>query len=371
MATLSQVASAIENWAPSATAESYDNVGLLLGRPESEIARGIVALDLTPAVVQEAIDLNAQIIVTHHPPIFKPLRSITSTDFVGSMLLRLAEHGIGVYSAHTNLDAARDGVSFELATRLGLSAIRMLEPASGAMMKLVTFVPASHAESVRNAMAEAGAGRIGNYDRCSFMVRGTGTFRAGTGANPTIGTEGSFESVEEVKLEMEVEESRLKAVVAALTGAHPYEEVAYDVFRLHKPSSQTGMGAVGELAAAEGLFAFLERVRVLLNSEGIRFTGSSDKEIRRVAVCGGSGGSLISAAMNAGADVLVTADLSYHRFFEVLDSAGSTRMALVDAGHYETEAHTEELLAERLSEAIPDVRWEATGYRTSPIGTYP
>lgn len=371
MATIKKIAAAIEDWAPKATAESYDNVGLLLGRPEAEVTRGLVALDLTPAVVKEAIDLEAQLIVTHHPPIFKPVRSITSTDFVGSMLLTMAENGIATYAAHTNFDSARSGVSFELAARIGLESSEFLSPSEDAVVKLVTFVPTEDADNVRDALSAAGAGRIGRYEKCSFQVGGSGSFVPGSGSNPTVGSEGELSTVDEIRLEMEVEKARLSAVVAALKDAHPYDEAAYDVFKVEKRSTQTGLGVIGNLPATESLYDFLERVRVALNCEAIRFTGSSKKEIRRVAVCGGSGGSLISSAIQSGADAFVTADLSYHRFFDVLDPDGSTHMALIDAGHYETESFAEDVLVEHLAEAIPDVRWEATGYRTSPIGYYP
>lgn len=371
MTTIQTIASALENWAPASTAESYDNVGLLLGDPSKVITRGLIALDLTPAVVAEAIELKAELIVTHHPPIFKPIRAVTTTDFVGSMLLQLAEQGIAVYASHTNLDSARGGVSFELAERLGLRSNRFLSPASGSVQKLVTYVPVENVDEVRTALAAAGAGRIGAYEHCSFSSSGTGTFRGGKGTNPSIGDAGNLETVDEIRLEMEVERSRVSRVINTLKQAHPYEEVAFDVFDSVKPSTQTGLGVIGSLPKPEGLFDFLERVRIALNCESLRFTGSSDEQIQTVAVCGGSGGSLIGDAIRAGADAFVTADLTYHRFFEVLNPNGLTRMALVDAGHYETEAFAEELLASRLSRIAPDVRWEATGYKTSPIGYYP
>ncbi len=371
MASVKTISLAIENWAPKGTAESYDNVGLLLGRPDAEVSRGLVALDLTPAVVKEAIDLQAQLIVTHHPPIFKPTRSITSSDFVGSMLLTLAENGIAVYSAHTNIDSAVGGVSFELASRLELNEPQFLSPSTDAVSKIVTFVPTDSALKVRDAMSLAGAGRIGRYTSCSFATQGVGTFTPQDGAQPTKGSTGILETVEETRIEMEVERPRLSQTIKALKEAHPYEEVAYDVYPITKESTRTGLGVVGNLPSPESLFEFLERTRVALNCEALRFTGSSKKPIQRVAVCGGSGGSLIPDALRAGADAFVTSDLTYHRFFDVLDSEGSTKMALIDAGHYETEAFAEELLVQRLSAAVSDVRWEATGYRTSPIGFYP
>ncbi|MEZ4698840.1 MAG: Nif3-like dinuclear metal center hexameric protein [Rhodothermales bacterium] len=370
--TVAEIARALEVWAPPASAQSYDNVGLQVGDAAAHIEAALLALDLTPAVVQEAIAAGAGLIVTHHPLIFKPLRSVRRGDWHGDLILDLANAGIALYAIHTNLDAAHGGVSIALAERLGLRGVDFLRPLPDSLYKLVTFVPESHFEAVRLALAEAGAGAIGAYDACAFALSGTGYFRPGPDANPHIGTAGGgLEQVAERRLEVEVARWTLPAVVAALRAAHPYETVAYDVYPVLQPYSRTGMGAIGELESTLPLDAFLGRVRDRLDAGHLRFAGSRDASVRRVAVCGGSGSDLIGDALRAGADAYVTADITYHRFFDVLDGAGDPRMALIDAGHYETERHTEALLQQWLATRFSKVRWIRTGHGTSPMQSYP
>ena len=366
--TLHEIARALEAWAPPATAQSYDNVGLQVGDPEREVSRAVVALDLTPAVVEEARRLDATLVVTHHPLIFRPLKRVTAQGWSGALALRLAEAGIALYSIHTNLDAAPGGVSFALAEQLGLGDVRFLDRFEETLYKLATFVPPEQADAVRAALAEAGAGRIGAYDACAFAVEGTGYFRPGAGADPAIGTAGGpLEAVREVRLEVEVDRWALDAVLAALAAAHPYETPAYDVYPVRQRGTHAGLGAVGRLERPETLAAFLRRVAERLGARGLRYTGDPNAAVRTVAVCGGSGSDFIPQALRAGADAYVTADVTYHKFFDVLDASGRPRMALIDAGHYETEAVTEQLLTDWLAERFPSVAWQRTSVRTSPV----
>lgn len=369
--TVGDVARALEAWAPPGSAQSYDNVGLQVGDPDRPVERALIALDLVPAVVDEAERTGATLIITHHPLLFRPLRSITASDWHGSLVLRLAASGIALYSVHTNLDAALEGVSFALAGQLGLVDVTFLEPLADSLYKLVTFVPASHADAVRNALADAGAGRIGAYEGCAFATEGTGFFRPGATASPFIGTAGGdLESVREMRLEVEVPRWNLSGVVRAMKAAHPYEEVAYDVYPVQQPYSRGGLGAVGRLAAAEPLRTFLGRVAERLDAAGLRYVGDPDAPVERVAVCGGAGRDLVRRALQQGADAYVTADLTYHTFFDVLGRDGTPRMALIDAGHYETEAVTEQLLQDALREQFPSVTWHRTSVRTNPIHTF-
>jgi dinuclear metal center YbgI/SA1388 family protein len=362
------VARALEAWAPPASAQSYDNVGLQVGDPERRVRR---ALDLTPAVVTEARGTDADLILTHHPLIFRPLRSVTTQRWHGFLTLQLAEAGIALYCAHTNLDAAPGGVSFALAHQLDLTDVAFLAPLSESLYKLVTFVPTSHFEAVRAALAEAGAGRIGAYEACAFASTGTGYFRPGREASPFIGTAGGpLESAEEMKLEVEVARWALSHVLTALRAAHPYEEVAYDIYPVQQPSTQAGLGAIGRLASPEPLPDFLQRVATRLGAAGLRYTGDPSAHVAQVAVCGGAGSDLVQQALQAGADAYVTADVTYHTFFDVLAPDGTPRMALIDAGHYETEAVTERLLVDRLGARFPEVDWRRTQQRTSPVRTF-
>ena len=368
--TVRQIAEALEAWAPPGSAQSYDNVGLQVGDPERPVRRALLALDLTPAVLEEARTLEAELIITHHPLLFRPLRRLTPDSLVSSLALRLAASGIALYSIHTNLDAAPGGVSFALAAHLGLRDVQFLEKMGQALYKLVTFVPASHFEQVREALAEAGAGRIGNYEACAFATRGTGYFRPGDMARPFIGEPGKLESAEELRLEAEVARWDLPRVLAAMRAAHPYEEVAYDVYPVEQPYTRAGLGAIGRLEKPEPLRDFLQRVAERLQTDSLRYVGDPDAPVETVAVCGGAGADLIGRALAAGANAYVTADLTYHRFFEVLGNDGRPRMALIDAGHYETEALTETLLATWLRQRFPMVDWKRTTVRTSPVQTF-
>ncbi len=370
MPTVADIARALEAWAPPGSKMDFDAVGLQVGEPGAEISRVLVALDLTPAVVDEAAAWGAELIVTHHPLLFRPLKRLVPTDFVSALAYRLAQTGIAYHAIHTNLDAAPGGVSFALAERLGIEDLDFLAPLEGKLVKLVTFVPEKHADAVRAALAEAGAGRIGDYDACAFTSRGTGHFRPGAGADPFVGTPGEMESVEEVRLEVEVARWDLPRALRALREAHPYEEVAYDVYPVEQAATRVGLGAVGMLPEPVRLEAFLGTVAERLYAAALRYVGDPAAEVRRVAVCGGSGSSFIGAALAAGADCYVTADVTYHTFFQPLAPDGTPRMALVDAGHYETEWVTETLLVDWLEERFEGVAFRRTEGRTSPMRTF-
>ena len=371
MPTVRDLTDALHAWAPPGSKLDYDNVGLQVGHPDREVGGVLVALDLTPVVIDEAVARGAELIVTHHPLLFRPLKRLTADDPTGAIALRLAEAGLAYHAIHTNLDATRDGVSFALAERLGLTDCRFLEPSEGALVKLVTFVPVTHAETVRQAMAEAGAGRIGDYEACAFTLRGTGHFRPGAGTDPHIGEAGGAdEAVEEVRIEAEVMRWDVGRVLAAAKAAHPYEEVAYDLYPVEQPASRVGFGAVGTLPEAMPLDTFLARAAERLDAAALRYSGEPTMPVQTVAVCGGAGASLIGRARAAGADAYVTSDLTYHRFFESFDAEGTPRMALIDAGHYETEAHTEQLIVKHLAQRFPGLAVHRTQHRTSPMQTF-
>ncbi|MEM6783041.1 MAG: Nif3-like dinuclear metal center hexameric protein [Bacteroidota bacterium] len=371
MPTVSAIARALEAWAPRGMAADFDNVGLLVGDSAREVTGVLVALDLTPTVVAEARKLGAEMIVTHHPLLFKPQKRLVASDPVGALVLKLAEAGIAYYAAHTNLDAAPAGVSFALAAQLGIEDARVLVPQPEALVKLVSFVPRSAAMEVRAAMAGAGAGHIGDYEACAFTSEGTGYFRPGERTTPSIGTAGGpLESVDEVRIEVEVTRWDLRRVLSAMRAAHPYEEVAYDVYPLEKTTTQAGYGAIGALPVPLPLRDFLAIVQARLNAGALRYAGSSDALVRSVAVCGGSGSRFISDALRAGADAFVTADVTYHTFFDVLDAEGRTQMALIDPGHYETERITERILVDYLATSFSTLAIHRTEAWTSPIRTF-
>ena len=362
------ITQALDAWAPPADKADYDNVGLQVGDPDAEVATVLVALDLTDAVLDEARRAGADLIVTHHPLLFRPLKALTPATPAGRIALRLARHGIAYYASHTNLDAQHGGVSFALAEQLGVGKLTVLAPTPNHLVKLTTFVPTPYADRVREALAEAGAGQIGDYTGCAFTTEGTGHFRPGPGARPAIGKAGGdAEAVQEARLEVAVGRGRLAPVLAALRAAHPYEEPAYDVVALETNGTHAGYGAVGDLEETLPMPEFLTRVAEHLHAGALRWAGDERRHVRRVAVCGGSGSSLIGAARRAGADAFVTADLTYHQYF---DAAEGRPMALIDAGHYETERVTEQLIADHLRASFPELDVVRTSRWTSPMRTF-
>lgn len=339
--TLSDVGRALEVWAPPGSAQSYDNVGLQVGDAARTVQRAVIALDLTPAVLAEAQEHEAKLIITHHPLLFKPLRRLTADGFVSSLALRLAEAGIALYSIHTNLDAAPGGVSFALADLLGVRDARFLDTLGEAVYKVATVVPKPHLDAVRAALVDAGAQR------------------------PAV-----VDAAEGARLEVAVSRWDLPRLTRALHAAHPDDDAAYDVYPVEQSNPAVGLGAVGRLDAPMPLAAFLQRVAERLGAGSLRYAGTPAATVETVAVCGGSGSSFIRQALRAGADAYVTADVTYHTFFDVLGVDGQPRMALIDAGHYETEALTESLLQAWLRERFPTVEWRRTATRTSPIDTF-
>jgi len=356
----------IEAWAPREIAWEDDNVGLQVGSGGKRVQRILVALEITSEIIIEAKRKKIDLIITHHPLLFHPLRSVTDTTDSGRFVQEIVQNELAVYSAHTNLDFARNGVSFILAECLGLTDTDFLERNSSGMKKIIVFVPPERVEAVAEGMASAGAGTIGDYDRCSFRINGTGTFQPRSGASPFVGAVGNFEKVPEVRLEMLVPSWRLQAVIGEMLKAHPYEEVAYDVYPLENQAKDSGAGAIGNLKTSMSLRQFLNQIRAALGGRILRFSGHLTSNVRRVAVCGGAGGSLLPTAIKENADAFVTSDVKYHTFQDARE-----KIALVDAGHYETERPVLESVAERLRKTIKekgeDVKVFLTSVVTNPV----
>ncbi|HTO94185.1 MAG TPA: Nif3-like dinuclear metal center hexameric protein [Bacteroidota bacterium] len=355
----------MEAWAPLDIAWERDNPGLQAGDPGRRVRGILVALDVTEPVVAEAAGAGADLIVSHHPLLFRPLRSLTTRSGAERTLAALARRGIALYSAHTNLDFTRGGTSFALAGALGLHTEGFLSATFRTDCKVVTFVPPSHADSVSAAMAEAGGGVIGAYDHCSFRSAGRGTFRGGKETHPAIGRAGVLEHTEEIRLEMVVPRRALGTVTDALKRAHPYEEVAYDVYPLETHSTAYGMGALGTLPRPVPLAAFLAGVRKSLGTRALRWSGDPRSRVQRVAVCGGGGSDLLRDAIAAGADAFVTADVRYHTFHDA-----GREIALVDAGHFETEFPVVAAIVGRLKSELR-ARGERVPVRASSRATNP
>ncbi|OHB27974.1 MAG: Nif3-like dinuclear metal center hexameric protein [Desulfuromonadaceae bacterium GWC2_58_13] len=330
---------------PPSLAEDWDNVGLQVGDPTATVERLMVSLDPTEATLDAALKAGAQALVSHHPLIFRPYKTLVPGDETGRILFRAVREGIAVISAHTNLDRAADGLNDWLAARLGVGNPRPLSAGGeGGLLKLVVFVPAGYENRVAEAMYGAGGGRIGRYDKCSFRTAGIGTFRAGPGTDPFLGREGVVETVREVRLEIVLPKEQVGKVVAKMLKAHPYEEVAYDLIPLANSRPATGLGRIGRLAAPVSLATFADQIKQALDTPALRLVGDPGRQVVKVALCGGSGASLLREAARQGADLLVTGDVKYHE----ARAAESLGVALVDAGHFATERLMVGELASRL-----------------------
>ncbi|WP_266364425.1 Nif3-like dinuclear metal center hexameric protein [Tellurirhabdus rosea] len=351
--TIRDITTYLETWAPLAYQESYDNAGLIVGDPATPVTGVLVTLDATEAVVEEAIARGCNLIVAHHPIVFKGLKKLNGRNYVERTVIKAIRAEVAIYASHTNLDSIVGGVNYKIAEKLGLQNVRILAPKSDTLMKLVVFVPTEAADPefagatqrVLDALYEAGAGQIGNYDRCSFRLAGTGTFRGNESSNPNLGERGVEESASEDRIEVIFPAHRQTAIMAALRkkGVHPYEEVAHYLTLLDNRNQEVGSGAVGDLPEAMDEPAFLAYLKEKMALPLIRHTPLPGRSVRRVAVCGGAGGFLLNDAVRAGAEVFITADYKYHEFF---DADG--RIIIADIGHFESEQYTKELIQQQL-----------------------
>ena len=324
----------VEDFFPVNLAEKWDNVGLQIGSLEYTARRVLIALDMDNEVLQYAIEQKADMVITHHPLFFSGIKSINFDQPAGSLLKGIIEAGISVYAAHTNLDAGERGLNQILAERIDLQNIMPLDKGhSEALYKLVVYVPVDHENTVRQAILDAGAGHIGRYQDCSFRVRGTGSFRPKAGSTPYIGQEGLLEEVEEYRLETIIPQSQLEKVLQKMLQVHPYEEAAYDVYRLERTGQVFSLGRVGQLAAEINLQELCENVKRKLGLKFLRIAGDMNKSVRKIAVVSGAGASFISKAKSQGCDALLTGDLKYHEAREAIDLG----IAVIDAGHQGTE----------------------------------
>lgn len=364
-----QIISWIEELAPKDLAEEWDNVGLQLGSPTAGAAKVLVTLDINEQVVEEAISLGVKFIICHHPLIFQPLKNLRSDLPQGKVISKLIGAGINVYAAHTNWDCAQAGVSRILADRLGLINGEVLKVTKAEkLFKIVVFVPRGHEDKVRAGLSKGGAGFIGNYSNCTFQVDGTGTFKPEDGTNPYIGEQGQLEKVAEYRLETIVPEKKLRSAINAMIKAHPYEEVAYDVIPLENQGALFGLGILGQLLSESTLAELVEKTKNVLGQKTVKAVGSMDMQVKKVAVCGGSGGDLINIAQFKGADVLITGDVGYHQ----AQSAEAVGLAIIDAGHYATEAISMETLLQYLQgKAIAEKKDGEVKFILSKINTEP
>jgi len=352
----------LESIAPPVYQESYDNSGLITGDPEESVKAILVTLDCTEAVVDEAISSGCNLIVAHHPIVFKGLKRLNGSNYVERVVIKAIRANIAIYSIHTNLDNVYAGVNRKICERLGLENLKILQPRRDTLAKLVTFVPAEQSDTVRAALYAAGAGNIGNYSNCSFSSTGIGSFTPNADANPSVGSHGVDEKVEEVRVEVIFPAHLQDHIMRALYSVHPYEEVAHFITMLTNENQTVGAGMVGDLPVPMEPMAFLNGLKNSLGTQVIRATRILDRPVSRVAVCGGSGSFLLKKAIQSGAQVFVSADFKYHDFFDAED-----RIIIADIGHYESEVHTKELLRDVLMKKFPTFAIIFSKTVTNPI----
>jgi dinuclear metal center YbgI/SA1388 family protein len=352
----------IEEVAPLALQESYDNAGLLVGNSQMEVTSVLISIDIIEEVIDEAIIKNCNLIISHHPLIFSGLKRLTGQNEVQRCVAKAIKNDIAIYAAHTNLDNVLSGVSGKMAEKIGLKNLHILQPKQNALLKLITYVPKLHSYQVREALFSAGAGQIGNYDNCSFNSDGLGTFKANENASPFVGAIDELHSEPETKIEVILPEHLKFKMLEALLKSHPYEEPAYDIIPLKNVWNQVGAGIVGELAEAEDEFLFLNRIKSIFNVPTLRHTSFLGKKIKRVALCGGSGSSFLADAILARADVYISGDFKYHEFFDA-----ENRILIADIGHFESEQFTKDIFYEIITKKMPTFAVQISDIKTNPI----
>ena len=359
---LENITAYLETIAPIGYQESYDNSGLIVGDPNQHITGILVSLDCIEASVQEAIDKKCNLVVAHHPIVFSGLKKFNKANYVQRTLQLAIKHDIAIYAIHTNLDNVyHNGVNAQIADRLGLENTRILKPQRDSLIKLVTYAPLEHKQEILEVLFSAGAGQIGNYSECSFSTEGIGTYLPGDLSNPAMGKKGERSMNLEIKLEVIVPKILSNRVLKALQEAHPYEEVAYELYPVLNNNQDVGAGIIGNLSEPISSVDFLTHLKRCMNLKVIKYTPFS-KNIQRVAICGGAGQFLIDDAKYSKSDVYITSDIKYHSFFDAEDS-----LMICDIGHYESEKYTIDLLYDILRKKFSTFAILKTEIDTNPV----
>ncbi|GAB3531620.1 Nif3-like dinuclear metal center hexameric protein [Pontibacter brevis] len=362
MTKIKDITNLLENLAPLRYQESYDNAGLQAGDANAEVKGVLLTLDCTEEVIDEALAKGCNLVVAHHPVIFKGLKQLTGRNYVERTIIKAIQNNIAIYASHTNLDNVLHGVNTKIADKLELQQQRILVNKPQTLMQLVTFVPVENTEEVLQALHKAGAGNIGEYSNCSFQVSGTGRFMPSENANPAIGKAGKAEEVQEDRIELIFPAYLQGSIMAALKKAHPYEEVAHFLYSLENQNQEVGIGMLGELEDEMTEESFLTYLKQKMQLQGLRYTPISGRKIKRVAVCGGAGSFLIKDAVRQGADALVTGDVKYHEFF---DAEG--QLMIADIGHYESEVFTKEIFYDTISKIFSNFAVLISEVNTNPV----
>ncbi len=362
---IAEIIHELEKFAPLSYREDYDNAGLLTGNAGWHCTGALCTLDATEAVIIEAKAKGCNLVVAHHPIIFRGFKKINGGNYAEKAVIAAIKNDIAIYAIHTNLDNVPEGVNNRIADKLGLINREPLSPKQGLLMKLFTFAPVEYAEIVRAAIFGAGGGHTGNYSEVSFNAGGTGTFKAGEGANPFVGEIGGRHEENEIKIEIIFPAYLQTKIVQALLKVHPYEEVAYDIIALQNEYNNTGSGMTGKLSAAVSEKDFLAQVKKAFGLSVIRHTNLPGKPVKRVAVCGGAGSFLIDRAVAAGVDFFISADIKYHEFFDA-----NEQLVIADIGHWESEQFTIDLLFDILKLKFPTFAVLKTEVKTNPVNYF-
>lgn len=352
----------LEQMAPLAYAEDFDNVGLLTGNADDTATGVLVCHDALESVIDEAIAKNCNLVVCFHPILFSGIKKLTGKTYVERALLKAIKNDIALYAVHTALDNHKQGVNKIFCDALGIINTKVLVPKENFIYKLVTYTTPENAEKLRNALFKAGAGNIGNYENCSYSSQGTGTYKGTDESNPVIGERGEFIESDEIKIEVTFEKDLKNRVLKALFNNHIYEEVAYELYQLQNQHQNIGLGMTGELETAIDEKEFLLHVKDKMQAGGIRHSEFTNKQIKKVAVLGGSGSFAIKNAIAAGADAYITADLKYHNFYEA-----ENKILLADIGHFESERYTKNYIADYITKRVEGVPVLITLVNTNPV----
>ncbi len=343
-----EITGAIEAFAPLYLQESWDNAGMQVGNLEDEVTGIVLCTDVREDIVDEAIEKGANMIISHHPLLFRGLKKIVGRTYQERIVVKAVKHDINIYCAHTNMDSARGGVNFKIAEKLGMKNVEVLDCQKGTQRKVVVFVPTAHATEVENAMCNAGAGKLGDYDRCTYRLAGEGRYRALDGAKPHAGQVGERHVEPEARIEVLVHQALCGKVIAAMIKAHPYEEPAFDIIPLDNEDKYAGLGVIGDIEAEDAKL-FLQRVKNAFDVDTVRYSGNLNKMVSRIALCGGAGAEFMGKALALGADVYITGDMKYHEF-----QGNEERIILADIGHYESEHYTKEIFLDIIREKFPN-----------------
>ena len=359
---IGEITNYLEQIAPLDYQEKYDNSGLIYGNKEHKVKQALITLDCTEEIVQEAIEKKCELIISHHPIIFKGLKKINGKNYVERTIIKAIQNNIAIYAIHTNLDNIYNGVNKKICDKLELENCHVLSPKSEILRKLIVFCPNSHADKLRSAICNSGAGHIGNYNNCTFNTKGEGTFKGNEKTNAFTGKQGKIHYEKETRIEAIFPSHLQSKILAAMFLEHPYEEVAYDIIPLQNKHQNVGFGMIGYLEKPMKSDEFLKFIKKQMQTDCIRYTKTEVKEVKKIAVCGGAGSFLLAKAKEIHADFFITSDFKYHEFFDA-----ENNIIIADIGHYESEQFTKELIQDILKENFPKFATHLSEINTNPI----